>query len=229
LNILASIRDEFWCWFKGRGIKLHSDFHHLNSSQALCFNLFFPLLLDNGRALQVVLDALSMVDKPAAGAAFEFQPNEIEGTCFDFTLPTSSGARVYFELKYTESDFGKARLDVAHVDKFHRIYQPKLMGRFDETFCCVERVLANYQIVRNIWHLNDESGDILVFLYPRANDSLRQKEPIIRNCAIEPFRSRVKVVYLEDFILLLQRNERCSGREITALAEFQTKYLSRRS
>ena len=26
-------------------MQLHSDFHHLNSSQALCFNLFFPPMM----------------------------------------------------------------------------------------------------------------------------------------------------------------------------------------
>lgn len=225
LNILPSIREEFWRWFEGRGIKLHSDFHHLNSSQALCFNLFFPLLLDNGRALQIVLDALGIRDEPAAGAVFEFQPNDAERTCFDFTIPTSSGARVYFELKFTESDFGKARADPEHIDKFHRAYQPRLTGRFDESFCIAESFLANYQIVRNIWHLNSESGDVVVFLYPSANNLLRQKETVIRNCAIEPFRSRVQIVYLESLISLLQRDLRCSDREITALAEFQAKYL----
>jgi hypothetical protein len=35
-----------------RRIRLHSDFHHLNSSQTLCFNLLFPMLMeDSGNRL----------------------------------------------------------------------------------------------------------------------------------------------------------------------------------
>jgi hypothetical protein len=225
LNILPSIQDDFWRWFDGRRIKLHSDFHHLNSSQALCFNLFFPLMSGNGRALEMVMDALGIREQPTAGAAFEFQPNEIEGTCFDFAIPTASGARVYFELKYTESDFGAARADARHLDKFHRVYQPGLVGRFDDPFCVAEYFLANYQIVRNIWHLNHAAGDVVVFLYPGANSLLHQKEEIIRNCAIEPFRSRVHIVYLESLIAALRQDTRCTDGQISALAEFQAKYL----
>ena len=53
LNILPTIRERFWDWFRTRKpkIKLHKYFHHLNSSQALCFNLFFPLLADDGKTV----------------------------------------------------------------------------------------------------------------------------------------------------------------------------------
>lgn len=225
LNILPSIREEFWSWFKGRGIKLHSDFHHLNSSQALCFNLFFPLLHDGEEALEMVMAALGIHEEPAEGAAFEFQPNTIEGTCFDFSIPTKSGSRVYFEIKYTESGFGKTQADAKHLDKFHSIYRPMLSGRFEESYCDVDRFLANYQIVRNIWHLKEDSGELVVFLYPGANRLLRQKEPVIRSCAVEPFRSRVHIAYLEKLIAALREDRRCTDREATAFAEFQEKYL----
>ena len=43
LNILETIRDAFFAYEESHPIKFHTDFHHLNSSQALCFNLFFPL------------------------------------------------------------------------------------------------------------------------------------------------------------------------------------------
>jgi hypothetical protein len=54
-NILRYFRDDFWIYFKKTGIKLHPDFHHLNSSQALCFNLFFPLFHYEKRFLTYVL------------------------------------------------------------------------------------------------------------------------------------------------------------------------------
>jgi len=225
LNILPSIREAFWDWFRDRGIALHSDFHHLNSSQALCFNLFFSLLSDNGRPLGNVLDALRISGEPVPGATFEFRPNEVEGTCFDFMIPTALGARVYFELKYSESKFGGARTDIDHLDKFRRVYQPRLHGRFEDSFCCEAPFLANYQIVRNIWHLDYESGDNVVFLFPRANTSLCRQEAIIRNCAAELYKSRVHIVYLEDLLTILRMECKCSHFEIATLAEFEAKYF----
>ena len=45
LNIIEIYRKEFWDYsFMNEDIKLHVDFHHLNSSQAMCFNLFYPLI-----------------------------------------------------------------------------------------------------------------------------------------------------------------------------------------
>ncbi len=42
LNILEPFRHEFWAYCEAHkpAIRLHRDFHHLNSSQALTFNLF---------------------------------------------------------------------------------------------------------------------------------------------------------------------------------------------
>lgn len=42
-NLLPTYRDLF-CKSNYNSIKLHSDFHHLNSSQAMCINLFYPLI-----------------------------------------------------------------------------------------------------------------------------------------------------------------------------------------
>lgn len=54
-NIISTFRDDFWTYYKGTDIKLHHYFHHLNSSQALCFNLFFPLFNYDQRLLTYVL------------------------------------------------------------------------------------------------------------------------------------------------------------------------------
>jgi hypothetical protein len=225
LNILSTIREAFWDWFRVQDITLHSYFHHLNSSQALCFNMFFPLLADNARPFKKILDALRICGEPALGATFEFEPDRTEGTCFDFMLPMASGARIYFELKYTESEFGKASADSDHIDKFQRVYERRLSGRFKESFCCQDRFLANYQILRNIWHLDRESGDIAVFLFPAANRLLRQDEAIIQNCVTEDFKSRVRICYFENILASLQRDNRCTDREIASLREFEAKYF----
>ena len=227
LNILPSVRDEFWKWFSSQHIQLHSDFHHLNSSQALCFNLFFPMLRGNGQALGVLLSALKIDGVPHKQACFEFEPDPTEGTCIDFSVPLQSGARINFEIKYTESEFGSAKADKAHLEKFETVYECRLAGRFEDSFCCPAKFLEHYQIARNIWHLNETTGDIAVLLFPKANTRLRQQEPIIKACALEPFRSRIRIVYLEDLVAdLFNQIKRADSERRQQLEEFRAKYLS---
>lgn len=71
LNIIAPYRDEFY--LSHSDIKFHPSFHHLNSSQALCFNLFFPLMHEN--KLDWLTDLLglehSQASKGKINAVFE--------------------------------------------------------------------------------------------------------------------------------------------------------------
>jgi len=226
LNILPRFRDEFWEWFPGQRINLHRDFHHLNSSQALCFNLFFPLMKGDGKGLVTLLSAMGIAGLPKAGTSFEYEPYPDEHTCIDFSVLLQSGARVNFEIKYTESGFGSAKADSEHSGKFKKVYESRLIGRFTESFCCEAEFLKHYQIARNVWHLNEAAGDIAVFLFPKANTCLRQQEPIIRACALEPFRSRIRIVYLEDLIRDLR--ECLAGTDTQQgqhLREFSARYL----
>jgi hypothetical protein len=225
LNILQSFRTQLWEWFPSQRIQLQRDFHHLNSSQALCFNLFFPLMCDE-QGLASLISVVGIEDSPTGAACFEFQPDLTEGTCIDFSFTLQSGRRVNFEIKYTESEFGSAKPDEAHKEKFERVYRPRISGRFEESFCCTRKFLEHYQIARNVWHLNEATGDIAVFLFPKGNDRLRQQEPIIKSCALEPFRSRIRVVYLEDFIHNLRGRVRPTDTRLRHyLEEFGAKYL----
>jgi hypothetical protein len=135
LIILPSFRQDFWGWFSGQDISLNQYFHHLNSSQALCFNLFFPLLTGNGRGLAALLCSLGILGFPAPGAAFEFKAHDVENTHFDFMIPLQSTGRVHFEVKYTEAGFGVAKADTEHLAKFQTLYT-RLADRFEKSFCC---------------------------------------------------------------------------------------------
>ena len=134
LNIIPSIRERFWRWFIDQEIALHRYFHHLNSSQALCFNLFFPLLVEGSRGLNSLLTSLGVPGAAGADGAFEFVPDPNENTHFDFMIALGPRARVYFEIKYTEAMFSSAIQDAEHLSKFERVYRPRLDGRLDERF-----------------------------------------------------------------------------------------------
>jgi hypothetical protein len=216
LNILPDVRDEFWKWFRRPSsghVSLHTDFHHLNSSQALCFNLFWPIL-SSRQLLSILLPALEISGCPDhSGAAFEFQPNRSEGTNFDFMLPLKSGERVYFEIKYSESRFASAKMDEKHIVKFNSVYSSLIQNKFEERYSGSANFLKNYQILRNIWHLR--SGDYCIFLFPAANRHLLRSEKIIEACSVEPFKSHVKIVYTENLIkTILLKTDSDADREL---------------
>jgi restriction endonuclease-like protein len=137
----------------------------------------------------------------------------------------ATSARLLFEIKYSEKDFGKATEDAKHLEKFETIYRPRLGSRFEERYCSAKLFLENYQILRNIRHL--DSGDMVVFLYPRSNASLKRKkkEHIIQGCAVEPFRSGVHIRYMEDILVALQQHPRLTPAGSAALEEFRLKYF----
>ena len=138
--------------------------------------------------MTALLRALGVGGSPVEGGIFEFEPDPTEGTNFDFMIPTDRGGRVYFEVKYTERKFGTAREDDEHLRKFESVYQSRVSSRFQPPFCSASGFLKNYQVLRNIWHLNLEPSDTAVFLFPKANDGLASAETIIRSCVLEPFQ-----------------------------------------
>ena len=195
LNILEPYRDEFWTYLERAHIKLHSDFHHLSSSQAMCFNLFFPFVAEEEH-LQL-LTRIFTTDGVIEDTGFEAVLDATEGTNFDFCFKTGE-SRTLFEVKLTESDFGKAKPDESHITKFETIYSPALNGKFASGFFTCDVFLNHYQLMRNVWNLGVGTGDTLVCVVPKANSCLAKEIEFLKNCLSEPYRQRVSVHYLED-------------------------------
>jgi hypothetical protein len=223
LNILRPYREEFWEWFRHQRIKLHTDFHHLSSSQAMCFNLFFPFIAENGKYLHL-LSKPFVVNGEISKVEFELILDNREGTNFDFCIFANS--RTLFELKLTESDFGGGNHDESHFSKFDEVYSPRLGGKFRPEFCSRDVFLRNYQIMRNVWNLAPETGDKLVFLAPRANKSLQKGLAFLHSCVSGEYRSRVSVMYLEDAVSAIEHgvSER-AARMREQFKLFRLKYL----
>jgi hypothetical protein len=129
LNIMREYREPFLN-SELSGIKKHRYFHHLNSSQALCINLFYPLIHE--QELNVILELLGLSGKKVRTAEFE-KVSPIEQTSgrktnFDFYIELEDGTRIFFEVKYTEQEFGKAKNDPRHKVKFEKTYLPLLQN-----------------------------------------------------------------------------------------------------
>jgi hypothetical protein len=69
LNILEPFRSEVMQYQIANSLRLHRDFHHLNSSQAFAFNLFIPLSQHALQKLATVLTAILLgpQNSPVAG------------------------------------------------------------------------------------------------------------------------------------------------------------------
>ncbi len=220
LNILETIRDEFWIyyWFNywnnnEKKITLHPDFHHLNSSQAMCFNLFFPLILNKGNKdiKNIFFEYLNLKDLRSGIKDLQFEKVLCyeEFTNFDFFIKLNDGKKMLFEIKFSEKDFGKTDLNKSHKEKYEKIYKKQMKieaiiqskyTKFDINF------KNNYQIIRNLSYLNKDT--YVVFICPKENKGLIKKfetnnktlEEFIKEDVLLQFQKKIRVIYLEDLV-----------------------------
>lgn len=224
-NLLAPYGDLFFASEHG-ATKLHQFFHHLNSSQGLCINLFYPLLKEDALSL-LVRSIGSDMSLPAQGI-FE-SPSRLENatrrTSFDFHLWNSEGREIFVEVKYTEDGFGGAKADAEHLDKFRDTYAPLLANSTYLTIDCNDPAffLQHYQILRNLVHITHQSE--VVFLFPRANGKVAEQAAHAReNFLSEIGRERMRIVFLED--LVAELIAACKGTGLEGYYEmFRKKYL----
>ncbi len=168
-NIFESYRKDFFDDTLSE-INYHINFHHLNSSQAMCINFFYPLY--KRKRLDLVLAVLEIKKEQIAYKKVCFEKiSDIDGTSFDFYFETKSGLNFYFEIKYTENGFGRAKNDDEHKCKYKEVYKSKLQNIKDE-YKGMRPFFANYQIIRNLIHIDKDS--YVVFVYPQENIKIRE-------------------------------------------------------
>jgi hypothetical protein len=226
LNILAPYRSRFWQEFdRGEGRPLHRDFAHLNSSQAMCFNLFYPLVADRAWASAFIQSVLGVKGTPRS-LAFEYVADPHEATHFDFFAELDSGAKMYFATKLAELGFGSVDLAPRERDKLLQRYAPRLAGLVDAKWLEPDGFFRRFQLLRQLACL-DQPQHLLYLVMPRANESLQQALRILPEIVIGPLQERVRVLYLEDALerfkpLLRGRDEALKNH----YREFREKYLT---
>ncbi|MCK5762671.1 MAG: leucine-rich repeat domain-containing protein, partial [Clostridiales bacterium] len=246
LNIIEIFRKEFWNYlFMNEDIKLHTGFHHLNSSQGMCFNLFYPLINEyifsyqyrNYDYIKCLLDfvlkdfyhnfkGLSDIDflKPTQ-LNFEKVLDKKEQTNFDFCLELKNNVKILFEIKFTEEHYGTAKNSKSHEDKFHKIYKPKLINKIQPEYCSFnENFRNNYQIIRNLSYIDDKT--YVVFLYPNKNENIKNKnKTIIEGIILPKYQNHIKILYLGDLVEHLLNGKYSSAKIHTHYQMFKEKYL----
>lgn len=209
--------------------KLHTYFNHLNSSQAMCFNFFYPLYHE--RKLELVLNFLGMPNERVNYESVCFEKDGIDGdyskkrrpTSFDFYLKTETEKEIFFEIKYTESGFGKAKDDDEHKLKFAEIYS-KYLHSLNSNFHPRKIFFENYQICRNLIHISENS--YVVFLHPSNNKSIckaakKAQTEIVIDKYSNHFHSLTWEALLE-FVMKKVQDKKLS----TQFIEFSKKYIT---
>jgi hypothetical protein len=229
-------------------IKKHMYAHHLNSSQMMCMNFFYPLMIED--RLDIILKAInSKIKWGKPVALFEFNsPMEVgkaaelnkeklfgEPTNFDFFITTSNGYRVYFEIKYTEAEFGapekkNSSYPQKYYDKFE-VYKSLIPSCFkDEYKANADYFLDHYQLMRNLIHIQS-SNDFVVFLVPDKDLVPENNQPIIS--AAEEIKDKVLISHQDNCIVFgwnklftcVEKKVKNNEKLNKYYAEFKKKYL----
>ena len=229
LNLLPIYREDTFKYLKDKKTKLHSGFHHLNSSQAMCLNFFFPLLKE--KELEVVLKAIGYEMKNdeinyktccfEKESEIEKVNNKYRATSFDFYFKTKGGKNIFFEIKYTEQEFGKAKPDVTHKAKFDDVYKNKLCS-FNEGYRQKTTFFENYQILRNLICISKDS--YVVFLYPNNNDKIKKQAEFAKsNILMEDLKKNVINLSWEKLLCFTEKNIK-NESIIKQISDFKDKY-----
>jgi len=231
LNILAPFRERFWAEFAGAGgtearkLELQRDFAHLTSSQALCFNLFYPLVADRSWAETFVQGVLGLKKATPKRLAFEYVEDPEEATHFDFFAELEGGGKIYFATKLTELGFGSTALDERDREKLSRVYLPRLSALVDAKWLEPDAFFRRYQLLRNLCSL-DKPDNLLYLVLPAANESLRKALQVLPEITGGALKDRVRPLYLEEVVEkvkpLLRGKDEALKRHYR---EFEEKYL----
>lgn len=225
-NILEQYREHYFASEHG-DIKFHQYFHHLNSSQALCINLFYPMIAE--RSLDHFMSYLGLPEGLDLLPVFE-KESDIEDaarrTSFDFYVKQEPVGNVYVEVKYTEDGFASAKDDEEHRKKFTETYLPlvKQKSSFLIPECqeC-DLFLKHYQVLRNLVHMSED--DCVVLLFPSGNKKVLDEAVFARDHLLtDAGRTRLKIVLLAEFAEYLE--EKCVGSKLDGYYHsFREKYL----
>lgn len=204
LNIVETVRSKFWKYFEeerahGQPISLHRDFHHLTSSQALAFNLFFPWLAITSYRRNALLETLGFANRAVTDWRFEAVVDKAEGTHFDIAIRFGDHTTTFIEVKLQEMEFGVGQSNARRLAKLASIYRPPLSDKVLAPALADEQFFENYQILRNVCYASPKTD--VTFLLPKANTSIAEPLTTFLDSSITPStRKRIRVVFLEQVL-----------------------------
>lgn len=228
LNVLPNYRKELIDYIEEENIHLHKDFHHLNSSQAVCLNFFYPLIVEN--ATHLFLELFHLDKEPIRKCKFEVVKDRSEGTNFDYYIQLKSGRQLFFEIKYSENGFGKVSDSRRYRQKYEEIYHQRLAGKLKDGIPQYETLIKNYQLLRNISYVDAEEKNLLIMICPKENKKLYQEYANMINNAIEPsLHNKIHFITWGEMLSFIKRKLENNPHIPSKLLEhydlFEEKYI----
>ena len=145
----------------------------------------------------------------------------------DFYLKTEEGTQIFFEIKYTEEGFGKAKNDEAHRDKYNRTYKDALIKStwIKDSAKNMLNFFDHYQVMRNLLAIDNKS--YVVFIYPKDNDVVNKAaEEAKTSIVTQAGRKHLITINWETLVeKLLQTKALDEGLERYYAMTFSEKYL----
>lgn len=228
LNLLGNYRMAVRQYIDGEDIKLQGDFHHLNSSQALSFNFFYPLIAEE--QLPLLLKVVELEDEEVGAYGFEKTMGEGEKKNFDFYLKLKSGKEVVFEIKYTEEDFSKKADNERDQKQDRNVCQTVLAGKIQPNVKGYQALQKNYQLLQDIAYIQQEDGRLLVVVCPGNNKTLHfHYNQVMDNIVVPELQRTIQMLpwenLLEGLKIQLNSNMTIPGKLIHHYREFEDKYF----
>jgi len=186
LNLLSTYRNTCWAYLKKERIKLHRFYHHLNSSQSMCVNFFYPFVVNDllkNCIISVIqsqcLEKIAIETPNLMKIKFEYESeldkyNGQYPTNFDLCISDAS-VKLLFEVKYTEDGFGRIdkQKKATYEEKYTKLYKQLASKVIAKKWNTCENFLENYQLMRNLVHIDDST--YLIFLYPKFNATVNNQ------------------------------------------------------
>lgn len=228
LNLLSGIRARFWQWLDAVNptVELQEGFHRLDASQAMAFNLFFPFMDTSTQRVDArLLKCLGLPPVLEYHGAFQKVLEEEEGTRFDFYLEEVGGQKIFLNLKLAETTFGSCENDPEHRRIFDRDCRTVLGDHVDAEWLRDETFWKHDQILRHVAYLVRYPDSGLVFIYPKANESLSESDNVIKRIVSKSLAPRVAILYLEPLVTRIFEATAGDAALHAHFVQFREKYL----
>jgi hypothetical protein len=170
-------------------------YNHPVPTRAMAFDLFSAFLKE-GRVDPRLLKVLGIAGGEYEGR-FEQVLDSDENTRFVFYMEADTGMRIFFDVKLAEQGFGACADDERHRDALDRHYRPHLRDHVDAKWLEPAKFFGNYEVMRNLSYLGRYPESGMVFIYPKANESLKDAEEEIKHIVSKTLAPRVAILYLE--------------------------------
>ncbi len=203
LNILPEYRRPFRRYTRANPLfRLAADFGDLESSQALCCNLFIPFVQEPARH-EVLTRLLSGVRQPLARTGFDFSFGPATEDAFDFFCRLADGSEYYFDVKYAETWFGPAHQSGISVETLRAADRREIAGLVTGTVLKSPEVAKLIVLLKKLAFVASRPSAYLCCVYPAANGRLQEAINLLERSLYPAVRERLRPFPLEDFLTRL--------------------------